>query len=79
VELAPERCPAIQKRIGDSQREAGKPVNVATQMLESMITTPVPTRAEVSDVANRGVRRRGRGHAVRRIRVRQISEGKRSR
>ena len=51
VELAPETLPAIQKRIVRLTREAGKPVIVATQMLESMISTPVPTRAEVSDVA----------------------------
>ena len=51
VELAPEMLPAIQKRIVRLTREAGKPVIVATQMLESMINSPVPTRAEVSDVA----------------------------
>jgi pyruvate kinase len=51
VELAPETLPAIQKRIVRLTREAGKPVIVATQMLESMISTPIPTRAEVSDVA----------------------------
>jgi pyruvate kinase len=51
VELAPETLPAIQKRIVRLTREAGKPVIVATQMLESMIASPIPTRAEVSDVA----------------------------
>jgi pyruvate kinase len=51
VELAPETLPAIQKRIVRLTREAGKPVIVATQMLESMISSPIPTRAEVSDVA----------------------------
>jgi pyruvate kinase len=51
VELPLETVPGLQKRITRAARRLGKPVVVATQMLESMISTPVPTRAEVSDVA----------------------------
>jgi pyruvate kinase len=51
VELPPEQVPPLQNRIVASARQFGKPVVVATQMLESMITSPTPTRAEVSDVA----------------------------
>lgn len=52
VELPPADVPPVQKRIVSDARVAGKPVVVATQMLESMIEAPTPTRAEVSDVAN---------------------------
>lgn len=51
VELPVQRVPAIQKQLVSACRKSGKPVIVATQMLESMTASPVPTRAEVSDVA----------------------------
>jgi pyruvate kinase len=51
VELPPERVPPIQKRIIRLCRKLGKPVVVATQMLDSMVNSPAPTRAEASDVA----------------------------
>jgi pyruvate kinase len=52
VEMAVEKVPAIQKKIIEKARQRAKFVITATQMLESMVESPVPTRAEVSDVAN---------------------------
>ncbi len=52
VEIPPEDVPAVQKHVVQKVRAKGKPIVVATQMLESMIESPSPTRAEASDVAN---------------------------
>src|SRR4030095_7073785 len=51
VELPMEELPLVKKRLLRAAREAGRPVIVATQMLESMIRSPRPTRAEANDVA----------------------------
>jgi pyruvate kinase len=51
VELGPERVPVLQRKIVSACRRAGRPVIVATQMLESMVNNAMPTRAEASDVA----------------------------
>ena len=52
VELPAEKVPGIQRRAVRACRRLGKPVIVATQMLDSMVVSPVPTRAETSDVAS---------------------------
>jgi pyruvate kinase len=52
VELSPEKVPVVQKRLIQKANEAEKPVITATQMMETMINEPVPTRAEVSDIVN---------------------------
>ena len=52
VQLQPEDVPIAQKRIIEAARACGRPVIIATQMLESMVNQPIPTRAEVTDVAN---------------------------
>jgi pyruvate kinase len=52
VELSPQEVPMLQKRLIRKSRQVGKPVITATQMLETMTDSPVPTRAEASDVAN---------------------------
>jgi|SRR5579875_446305 pyruvate kinase len=51
VEMPPEEVPPVQKRVVQACRASGKPVVIATQMLESMVSAPTPTRAEASDVA----------------------------
>ena len=52
VEMSPERVPLLQKHIISQANEAGIPVITATQMLGSMLDSPIPTRAEASDIAN---------------------------
>ena len=52
VEVPPEEVPILQRKIIHACRKAGKPVVIATQMLDSMVAAPFPTRAEASDVAS---------------------------
>ena len=54
VEIEPYRVPLAQKKLVDLCNAQAKPVIVATQMLQSMVSSPVPTRAEVADIANAG-------------------------
>ena len=65
VEMPVEEVPVIQKKIIREARRAGRPVITATQMLGSMVGSPRPSRAEVTDVAQCRYGRHGRGHAVR--------------
>ena len=74
VELPLEQVPTVQTRAIKLARERARPVIVATQMLESMISSPRPTRAEVSDVAGAVTGGRGRGDALGRDQRRRLPD-----
>ena len=77
VEMPAEHVPALQKRIVRACRRLGKPVIVATQMLESMVSAPVPDARRGVRRGDGHLRRRGRGHVVGRIGIGQVPGGSR--
>ena len=74
IEVRLEELPIVQRRIVKKCVHLGRKVIVATHMLESMTENPVPTRAEVTDVANAAYEGSGRGHAQRRDQRRQVPD-----
>jgi pyruvate kinase len=73
VEIGFENTPSAQKKIIRACRRLGRPVTVATHMLESMTTSPIPTRAEASDGRDRDLSGSRLRYAVRRIGCRTLS------